>query len=103
MVENPDKPVPAIPITSADRIRLSTLLAQAIEDREECPICFDISKTWSSFSVLGPCNILMTIIECSLGSSYNAMCSYLLPCMHLGSDSSGCEVSDGKIASVFLS
>ncbi|KAF8527760.1 SNF2 family N-terminal domain-containing protein [Gautieria morchelliformis] len=44
MGETPDKPAPAIPITSGDRIRLAALLARAIEDREECPICFDITS-----------------------------------------------------------
>lgn len=33
---------PAIQITTHDKIRLQGLLAQAIEDSEECPICFSI-------------------------------------------------------------
>lgn len=40
--ENPDEPHQTIPITPADKIRLQSLLAQAIEDQEECPICFNI-------------------------------------------------------------
>ena len=79
MSEDPDKPAPAIPITSADRIRLSALLARAIEDREECPICFDISKTlFISLNLVADDKC-----ECSLESSYNTVCSYLLFCMHL--------------------
>jgi SWI/SNF-related matrix-associated actin-dependent regulator of chromatin subfamily A3 len=39
--ENGDQPQ-AIEITPADRVRLQGLLAQAIEDNEECPICFNI-------------------------------------------------------------
>ncbi|KAF8520324.1 SNF2 family N-terminal domain-containing protein [Hysterangium stoloniferum] len=35
---------PAMPITPQDRFRLQTILARAIEDREECPICFDITN-----------------------------------------------------------
>jgi SWI/SNF-related matrix-associated actin-dependent regulator of chromatin subfamily A3 len=35
-------PVAAIRITQDDKIRLQGLLAQAIEDNEECPICFCI-------------------------------------------------------------
>ena len=31
---------PAIHITPGDRVRLQGLLAQMIEDSEECPICF---------------------------------------------------------------
>lgn len=37
-----DGPAQAISITPADKIRLQGLLAQAIEDNEECPVCFDI-------------------------------------------------------------
>ena len=33
---------PAIKITPADKVRLQGLLAQVIEDNEECPICFGI-------------------------------------------------------------
>ncbi|GJJ06235.1 hypothetical protein Clacol_000425 [Clathrus columnatus] len=36
-------PLPAMPITSQDRIRLQAVLARAIEDSEECPICFEVS------------------------------------------------------------
>jgi len=35
-----DAQLPAIRITSEDRVRLQSLLAQMIEDSEECPICF---------------------------------------------------------------
>ncbi|KAF8588628.1 hypothetical protein K439DRAFT_1651796 [Ramaria rubella] len=42
--EDSNKPAPAIPITSQDRTKLSALLARAIEDREECPICFDTTS-----------------------------------------------------------
>ncbi|TCD63046.1 hypothetical protein EIP91_006059 [Steccherinum ochraceum] len=35
-------PKPAIQLKPEDRIRLQGILAQAIEDNEECPICFDI-------------------------------------------------------------
>jgi len=37
-----DEPSSAIEITTEDRIRLQGLLARAIEDSEECPICFSI-------------------------------------------------------------
>ncbi len=41
--ENEDtSSAPAIQLTAADKIRLQGLLAQAIEDNEECPICFGI-------------------------------------------------------------
>ena len=40
--ENDDNPVPAINLSAADKVRLQGLLAQAIEDNEECPICFGI-------------------------------------------------------------
>jgi SWI/SNF-related matrix-associated actin-dependent regulator of chromatin subfamily A3 len=33
---------PAIRITAEDRVRLQDVLAQMIEDSEECPICFSI-------------------------------------------------------------
>jgi hypothetical protein len=33
---------PPVVITTSDRLRLQSLLAQAIEDNEECPICFGI-------------------------------------------------------------
>ena len=33
---------PAITLTAEDRVRLQVLLAQAIEDNEECPVCFGI-------------------------------------------------------------
>lgn len=45
MLENEDAPAveaPAIKVTAADEIRLQGSLAQAIEDNEECPICFGI-------------------------------------------------------------
>ena len=29
-------------ITPAEKVRLQGLLAQAIEDNEECPVCFDV-------------------------------------------------------------
>jgi SWI/SNF-related matrix-associated actin-dependent regulator of chromatin subfamily A3 len=29
-------------ITPDERVRLQALLAQAIEDNEECPVCFDV-------------------------------------------------------------
>lgn len=35
-------PAPAKQLTAADKIRLQTILAQGIEDNEECPICFGI-------------------------------------------------------------
>ncbi|KAF7790392.1 hypothetical protein EIP86_001347 [Pleurotus ostreatoroseus] len=42
-MENEDAAAaPAIAITPADRVRLQGLLAQAIEDNEECPVCFGI-------------------------------------------------------------
>lgn len=34
--------VPAVQITPQNKIRLQAILAQGIEDNEECPICFDI-------------------------------------------------------------
>lgn len=37
-------PPPAIPITPEDRIRLQNVLARAIEDSEECPVCFEICE-----------------------------------------------------------
>ncbi|KAI0344734.1 hypothetical protein BDW22DRAFT_1354880 [Trametopsis cervina] len=33
---------PAMPLTPANKVRLQGLLLQAIEDNEECPICFDV-------------------------------------------------------------
>ena len=33
---------PAMALTAADKVRLQSLLAQAIEDNEECPICFGV-------------------------------------------------------------
>jgi SWI/SNF-related matrix-associated actin-dependent regulator of chromatin subfamily A3 len=33
---------PPVQLTAADRARLQSLLAQAIEDNEECAICFDV-------------------------------------------------------------
>lgn len=36
---NPGKPMD---ITPAEKLRLQALLAQAIEDSEECPICFAV-------------------------------------------------------------
>jgi SWI/SNF-related matrix-associated actin-dependent regulator of chromatin subfamily A3 len=40
--ENDENPVPSIKLSAADKVRLQGLLAQAIEDNEECPICFGI-------------------------------------------------------------
>ncbi|EKM54585.1 uncharacterized protein PHACADRAFT_197015 [Phanerochaete carnosa HHB-10118-sp] len=40
--ENDDNPAPAIHLTQEDKVRLQGLLAQAIEDNEECPVCFGI-------------------------------------------------------------
>ena len=37
-----DAPGAAVQISPADKIRLQALLAQGIEDNEECPICFNI-------------------------------------------------------------
>lgn len=37
-----EEEVPAIQLRPEDKIRLQALLAQAIEDNEECPICFSI-------------------------------------------------------------
>lgn len=37
-----DTAAPAIIITQRDKIRLQAVLAQAIEDNEECPVCFGI-------------------------------------------------------------
>lgn len=45
MLENEDvatPDAPAMQLTAADKVRLKGLLAQAIEDNEECPICFGI-------------------------------------------------------------
>ncbi|KZT00465.1 uncharacterized protein LAESUDRAFT_553779 [Laetiporus sulphureus 93-53] len=39
---NDDAPMSAIKLTPEDKIRLQNILAQGIEDNEECPICFDI-------------------------------------------------------------
>ncbi|KIJ49379.1 hypothetical protein M422DRAFT_65895 [Sphaerobolus stellatus SS14] len=39
-----DKLLPAMPMTPADRVRLQAILSRAVEDREECPICFDIAN-----------------------------------------------------------
>ncbi|EGO00039.1 hypothetical protein SERLA73DRAFT_167889 [Serpula lacrymans var. lacrymans S7.3] len=39
---NEDAPHAAIEITPAEKLRLQALLAQLIEDSEECPICFSI-------------------------------------------------------------
>jgi len=33
---------PSAPITEEEKLRLQDLLAQAIEDCEECPICFSL-------------------------------------------------------------
>lgn len=33
---------PAVQLKPEDRIRLQGILAQAIEDNEECPVCFDV-------------------------------------------------------------
>lgn len=49
MAEDPNQPASIIHLTPEDRSRLSALLARAIEDREECPICFDISKILNCF------------------------------------------------------
>ncbi|GJE94457.1 SNF2 family N-terminal domain-containing protein [Phanerochaete sordida] len=40
--EDDDNPAPAIQLKSEDKIRLQGMLRQAIEDNEECPICFGI-------------------------------------------------------------
>ena len=40
--EEDDHTRPAIQITPQDKIRLQGILAKAIEDNEECPICFNI-------------------------------------------------------------
>lgn len=40
--ENSDEGSQAPPLTPAEKIRLQALLAQAIEDQEECPVCFNI-------------------------------------------------------------
>lgn len=40
--ESDEVSAPVTQLTQADKIRLQGLLAQAIEDNEECPICFDI-------------------------------------------------------------
>lgn len=37
-----DHPEAAIQVSPEEKIRLQSILAQAIEDNEECPICFDI-------------------------------------------------------------
>ena len=44
-IENEDAAAsnaPAQQLTAADKVRLQGLLAQAIEDNEECPICFGV-------------------------------------------------------------
>jgi SWI/SNF-related matrix-associated actin-dependent regulator of chromatin subfamily A3 len=33
---------PSMALSAADKFRLQSLLAQAIEDNEECPICFEV-------------------------------------------------------------
>ncbi|KAJ3480104.1 hypothetical protein NLI96_g8578 [Meripilus lineatus] len=40
--EHDDSATPAIQLTSEAKVRLQGILAQAIEDNEECPICFSI-------------------------------------------------------------
>lgn len=40
--EDDENPTAAIQITPEEKIRLQSVLAQAIEDNEECPICFGI-------------------------------------------------------------
>ncbi|KIP02391.1 hypothetical protein PHLGIDRAFT_297330 [Phlebiopsis gigantea 11061_1 CR5-6] len=40
--ESDDAPGPAIQLSKEDKLRLQGLLAQAVEDNEECPICFGI-------------------------------------------------------------
>lgn len=40
--EDDDNPEAAIQISPEEKIRLQSVLAQAIEDNEECPICFGI-------------------------------------------------------------
>ena len=40
--ENDEAHGPAIQLSQEDKVRLQGLLSQAIEDNEECPICFDI-------------------------------------------------------------
>lgn len=40
MSEGGDQPQSIIPVTPVERIRLQGMLFQAMEDNEECPICF---------------------------------------------------------------
>ena len=40
--ENDEAQGPAIQLTQEDKVRLQGLLSQAIEDNEECPICFGV-------------------------------------------------------------
>jgi SWI/SNF-related matrix-associated actin-dependent regulator of chromatin subfamily A3 len=40
--EDSNQPHSVIQVTPAERIRLQGMLFQAIEDNEECPICFGI-------------------------------------------------------------
>jgi len=64
MGEDSDKPpLPAIPVTPADRIRLQAILARAIEEREECPVCFDIRSFTRSFSVAYSSNAYMNMLS----------------------------------------
>ena len=40
--ENVDRPPPPIRVAASDVPRLQGILAQLVEDYEECPICFNI-------------------------------------------------------------
>ena len=42
MSEDDDQPHSVIRVTPVERIRLQGILFQAMEDNEECPICFGI-------------------------------------------------------------
>jgi len=42
MSEDSDQPQSVVQVTPAERIRLQGMLFQAMEDNEECPICFSI-------------------------------------------------------------
>jgi SWI/SNF-related matrix-associated actin-dependent regulator of chromatin subfamily A3 len=40
--ENSKGDKPALPVTPEQKLKLQDMLAQAIEDCEECPICFNV-------------------------------------------------------------
>ena len=42
MSEDGDQPHSVVQVTPAERIRLQGLLFQAMEDNEECPVCFGV-------------------------------------------------------------